>query len=135
VALLYNGPEFNDVVEQAKITAYDAAGASVTGILSVTSDLTASWSLGLGSVTNLSPAQNTSQGGAWSLANPFGSMQVSKLVFETTLGGGCEAGTCTNPSDYVLSSVAAIPEPSTYALMIAGLGAVGFVARRRARRG
>ncbi len=29
------------------------------------------------------------------------------------------------------SNVAPIPEPETYALMIAGLGAVGFVARRR----
>lgn len=28
-------------------------------------------------------------------------------------------------------SVAPIPEPSTYALMLAGLGAVGFIARRR----
>ena len=29
------------------------------------------------------------------------------------------------------ASVAAIPEPETYALMLAGLGAVGFIARRR----
>lgn len=28
-------------------------------------------------------------------------------------------------------SVAAIPEPETYALMLAGLGLVGFMARRR----
>jgi hypothetical protein len=28
-------------------------------------------------------------------------------------------------------NVAAVPEPSTYALMLAGLGLVGFVARRR----
>ena len=38
-------------------------------------------------------------------------------------------------SDYddmvVDSKVAAIPEPETYALLMAGLGAVGFVARRR----
>ena len=27
--------------------------------------------------------------------------------------------------------VAAIPEPETYALMIAGLAAIGFIARRR----
>jgi hypothetical protein len=30
--------------------------------------------------------------------------------------------------------VAAIPEPSTYAMLFAGLGAVGFVARRRSRK-
>jgi hypothetical protein len=31
----------------------------------------------------------------------------------------------------VRGAVAAIPEPETYALMLAGLGAVGFIARRR----
>ena len=31
----------------------------------------------------------------------------------------------------VSTPVAAIPEPETYALMIAGLGLVGFMARRR----
>lgn len=35
--------------------------------------------------------------------------------------------------DYGLPPVQAIPEPSTYALMLAGLGALGFVARRRRR--
>ena len=32
-----------------------------------------------------------------------------------------------------LSVVAAVPEPSTYALLFAGLAAIGFVSRRRAR--
>lgn len=41
---------------------------------------------------------------------------------------------CGN-TDYYLGAVkiAAVPEPGTYALMLAGLGAVGFVARRNKR--
>jgi hypothetical protein len=31
----------------------------------------------------------------------------------------------------VVFTTAAIPEPETYALMMAGLGVIGFVARRR----
>jgi hypothetical protein len=33
--------------------------------------------------------------------------------------------------DYLVASVTAVPEPETYAMMLAGLGLLGFTARRR----
>lgn len=41
---------------------------------------------------------------------------------------------CGQGSNAAVVTYAPVPEPSTYALLLAGLGAVGFVARRRARR-
>ncbi|MDC8774168.1 FxDxF family PEP-CTERM protein [Paucibacter sp. hw8] len=46
---------------------------------------------------------------------------VSAQVAANAIGG----------SYLVTSSVTPVPEPSTYALLLAGLGAIGFVARRR----
>jgi hypothetical protein len=46
--------------------------------------------------------------------------------------GDFRCGTSTNTAIAIFQPV---PEPSTYALLAAGLGAIGFVARRRARRG
>jgi hypothetical protein len=42
---------------------------------------------------------------------------------------------CGSSANTAIAIFQPVPEPSTYALLAAGLGAVGFVARRRARRG
>ena len=41
------------------------------------------------------------------------------------------AGRTVAVTGTIVSSIGAIPEPETYALFLAGLGAIGFMARRR----
>ena len=53
-----------------------------------------------------------------------------------TIGTGCGGGLTVSdlggtPTTLPFSPVAAVPEPETYALMLAGLGLLGFAARRR----
>lgn len=145
VALLYNGPEFNDWAEIAKVTAYRGgvqvayATLSVDGTGGPGNETNAAWSFAGGVVTNLSAATQAISlvspllgGGAWRVTNPFGNMAIDRLDFTAKASIICPPGqTCTNQSDYVLSSVGVVPEPQTYALLLAGLGAIGFMAKRR----
>jgi len=135
LGLLFNGPEYNDVREVAQIT----INGTETHFLSTgATENVAIWSHG-GASTSVSytggAGTHSGQGGAISLSNPFGNMAVSTMTFAAApgvSGGGCgSSGVCTNQSDYNVASVTAVPEPQTYALMLAGLGAMAFVARRR----
>ena len=134
LSLLYNGPEFGDFREIAQVQAFDGTSVLGTYTLTVGNDGSvpgAIWS-GLGGVTNLS-LPTASGGASWLVSgNPFGNVAATKLVFTAVNSSFCQTqGACSNQSDYVLTSVTAVPEPGTYALLVAGLGVVGFAARRR----
>jgi hypothetical protein len=133
VSALYNGPEFGDWVEIAQVSAYSGATLVGTGQLqvdAVTDDLATFSGTGFGSVVTLSPA-DAGHFGAWTVNDPFGGALVTRLEFTAVQSSLCASASCSNQSDYALLSVAAIPEPQTYALMLAGLAAVVYAGRRR----
>ena len=135
VGLLFDGPEFGDVQEVAKVSVQfqnnSWADYFLTSTYTSTAGLSATWSnLASGAVTNLSPA-TTSTYGVWSVLNPFGSNMIKSIAF-TAVDGLCGTSVnCTNQSDFSLVSVTAVPEVETYAMMLAGLGLMGTIARRR----
>jgi hypothetical protein len=133
LAYLYDGPEFGDVQERAKITATFADLSTKTFNLVARYKDSYSWT-GLGVVVG--PKSNIDKnGGFWSLTDPFGDALIKSLSF-TAVSGICGNGRCDNQSDFALAgiSTAPVPEPETYALMLAGLAGVGFMARRRKTR-
>ncbi|MCB4812070.1 PEP-CTERM sorting domain-containing protein [Methylovorus menthalis] len=132
LGLLFDGPEYGDVNETAKITATFMDGTKADYFLTATGLKTAVWSGTSGTVSNISEA-SYGEGALWAIANPFGNKQVSGLSF-TAVTGLCGSGKCNNQSDYVLHCISAVPEPETYAMMMAGIAAVGFSARRKAKK-
>lgn len=133
LSLLFDGPEYRDVQENAVISVVYADQTTASFNLIANGGATsANWS-GFGTLTNLSPATNV-DAGAWMLSNnPFGDKRVTSITFGADYGKpapGCK--NCNNQSDYTLVSItAAVPEPETYAMMLAGLAAIGAVARRK----
>jgi PEP-CTERM motif len=140
LGVLFNGPEYNDVREVARITV-NGEQTSYYLRTQATENL-AKWYYGNDFVADVSfiggAGTQLGQGGAISVANPFGDKDITSITFAAAQGasssicGSFGTSACTNQSDYsVVGITAAVPEPQTYALMLAGLGAVVFMSRRR----
>jgi hypothetical protein len=137
LGLLFNGPEYSDVREVAQITIN--GDATAYRLRTTGTENLARWFYGdtfIGNVSYILGAGTQSgQAGAITLVNPFGSTVVDTITFAAAQGysgGLCgTTGVCTNQSDYNVISITPVPEPETYALMLAGLGAIGVIARRR----
>jgi len=113
----------------------------LTGYVANTANFTAQWAADNGGTVtlnnNLLNTINTgpaSTFNSWSGFNATGSSFVSgmnTLVFTVT-NLAWPAGNPTGLRvEFLDSNVTAVPEPETYAMMLAGLGLIGFVARRR----
>lgn len=67
----------------------------------------------------------------YAFLNPSDLTGALVLTVTGTAGAGLDAGTPINASYGGTLNVTAVPEPASVALLLGGLGAIGFAARRR----
>ena len=106
--------------------------ASSAGLVDTSTEST---SLQLAIWNTIYDTDSTVASGAFSDTSPYAAYATALLTGAASFSGSSVAlqvlHSDTN-QDFLVTTP--VPEPSTYALMLAGLAGVGFVARRRARR-
>lgn len=128
---------------------YDYSGENENWFYTATTDRGSNFWVSVGVEGNLElkftdiTASNTNAFSGYAESNPnngrFGFLDVSEIDFGDGTGeydylilfNDVYADSDFNDMVIAVSAVQAIPEPETYALMLAGLGVVGFMARRR----
>ncbi|MBR0697803.1 PEPxxWA-CTERM sorting domain-containing protein [Bradyrhizobium lablabi] len=132
VAFLYANGSFGDNVNEFSVV--DAVTGVVTTItLQVTSATTADLIGAVGTVQNDSPGNNNG-GGQWTVTftDP---LAFNSLIFRTAAGNGGDSAPLGDFAFHDVTFTAAVPEPSTWAMLILGFAGVGFLAYRRRQTG
>ncbi|MBX9916302.1 MAG: FxDxF family PEP-CTERM protein [Nitrosomonas sp.] len=112
------GSEFYEAFE------FRIFGSDSTGALLEEGRITSVWARGVDDTSALKNADDWSS--QWSFT---GSYNYFAVVSGDRLVGGGVPG--FSPLEGEIDAIAAIPEPETYAMLLAGLGLIGFAARRR----
>ena len=117
------------------IVTFRATGTATNSAYLATSDLSPAYSSGtvlLGDSNNvLAGASNPSTpGDGLTFSKTFTGVAAGSYIFTIAVAGG-SAGSVS----FDEFSITAVPEPETYAMMLAGLAGMLFVARRRGQRG
>ena len=114
------------------LTGYDPATASFSGRWAT--DNNATIKLNGNALASTTGTQDFGKWTAFSSAGGFinGANTLDFIVTNIQLGSGNPTGLRV---EFLASAVTAVPEADGYAMMLAGLGLVGFVSRRRMRTG
>lgn len=144
-------PNIDDPIEGALVKYLDVVATGVAdpthpGLFRYTADLRGLAGSGAGAMLISAgteywfTAANHANGWTWAdalLGPTVGNEQFNAHQSDNALGlcgdGGPHCGPWSDRHTDLAFEVQAIPEPQTYALMIAGLGVVGMVARRRGK--
>ena len=130
LSFLFAAPAHEDRVNEIAKVVVNAGGVDYEATLTVDSDTTAVWSFTGGVVSNLSIATEAGAG-AWSIANPFGQLEVTKM---TLLPVDASGDANYRNADYAFSGLTGtvVPEPGTMLLVGAGLAGLVAAGRKRA---
>lgn len=73
--------------------------------------------------------------GTWLTSLTYSELSADPTQYKLVISGGKSSGVAAYGGNLTVAPVTPVPEPEIYAMMAAGLGLMGFVARRRQRNG
>lgn len=132
LGLLFDGPEYGDVNEIAKLSIIYSDNSLADFKLTATGATTAFWSGSTGSVVSLGTGAILHGTGAWELINPFGAKAIKEIVFGALPGKAASTcKNCKNQSDYTFVNMDVTTVPVPAAAWLFGSGLLGLVGLRR----